>query len=307
MPLLVFGSLNLDLVLTAPQLPRPGETLTGTDLRLVPGGKGANQAVACARLGAVTHMLGRVGADDFGATLRAALQNEQVQAQGVLTDSALPSGVALITVDARGENTIVVVPGANGAVGAAELMQLNQALPHAQSLLLQLEVPLAAVLEAAHLAKQQGVRVILDPAPARPLPTELFPLIDVLTPNETEAAALVGFAVPEAEAAARAAQALLARGVPIVIIKRGARGVTVGTAQGIVHYAAFPVRAIDTVAAGDAFNGGLAVALAEGRPLPEAVRWGLAAGALAVTRAGAQAAMPTRAELLALLAEKTAP
>jgi len=301
MSLLVLGSINMDLVCTTPHLPRPGETLIGESFFTAPGGKGANQAVACARLGAPTCMLGRVGRDAFGVALRTVLTDNSVDVGGVQVDAALPSGVALITVDAGGENTIVVIPGANGAVNVQELTFLKNALPQARALLLQLEIPLETVLQAARLAKQQAVPVILDPAPMQPLPAELFPLVEALTPNETEAAELVGFALADDAAAERAARDLLARGVKRVVLKRGARGATVATAEGVTHHAAFPVTVVDTVAAGDAFNAGLAVALAEGQSLETAVRWALAAGALAVTRAGAQAAMPTRAEVLALL------
>ncbi len=301
MSIIVLGSLNMDLVATAPHLPGPGETLIGDAFVTVPGGKGANQAVACARLGAATRMIGRVGDDAFGAALRRQLEQAGADVRGVRVDAARRSGVALITVDARGENTIVVIPGANAAVGGEELAQLEAALPQARALLLQLEVPLETVIQAARLAKKHGTPVVLDPAPVCPLPDELYGLIDVLTPNEIEAAALVGFALDGDGAAERAALSLVARGFGCVIIKRGARGATVAAESGARHFAALPVAAVDTVAAGDAFNGGLAVALADGRPRSEAVRWALAAGAVAVTRAGAQAAMPSRADVLALL------
>ncbi|MFN8505235.1 ribokinase [Kouleothrix sp.] len=301
MVIAVFGSINIDLVVTAPHLPHPGETLTGHTFRSVPGGKGANQAVACARLGATSRMVGRLGIDSFGAALRAGLTHEGVDAGGVLDDPELPSGMALITVDDSGENTIVVIPGANSSVGLAELARLDGLLAEADVLLLQLEVPLLAVIAAAAHARTRGVTVILDPAPAQALPDDLIALVDVLTPNETEAAALVGFPVASLADAARAAEALRARGARNVVVKRGRAGALVSSADGTLSLPSFPVVARDTVAAGDAFNGGLAVALAEGKPFAEAIRWGLAAGALAVTRVGAQAAMPTRGEVLALL------
>jgi ribokinase len=190
MSIVVFGSINMDLVAGTQCLPRPGETLAGHSFRTVPGGKGANQAVACARLGAPTRMVGRLGADGFGVALRAGLVQEGIDVTGVGADPVQPSGVALITVEASGENTIIVVPGANGAVGAAELERLDAALAGARALLLQLEVPLEAVIAAAERARAQGVTVILDPAPAQALPAALFPLVDILTPNESEAAAL---------------------------------------------------------------------------------------------------------------------
>ncbi len=301
MAIVVFGSINMDLVVRAPRLPTPGETLTGHTFFTAPGGKGANQAVACARLGAPTRMIGRVGGDVFGETLRAGLSADSIDIAGVLTQPGISSGVALIEVNDAAENTIVIVPGANGQVGADDLARLEQALGGASTLLLQLEVPLAAVVAAAQAARARGVTVILDPAPALPLPPELYAAADIMTPNEIEAAALVGFAIDGAEAAERAAQLLLARGVRQVIIKLGARGAFWhdGTASGLVS--AFNVSAIDTVAAGDAFNGGLAAALDAGQPFASAIRWGMAAGAISATRQGAQPSLPRRSELLALL------
>jgi ribokinase len=250
-----------------------------------------------------TRFVGRLGIDVFGTALRAALSAEGVELAGVVDDPGTPSGIALVTVEDAGENTIVVIPGANGTVGDVDLRRLELALDDTRVLLLQLEIPLPAVVAAAQLARARGVTVILDPAPAHPLPDELLALVDILTPNEAEAAALTGFPITTDEDAARAAFVLHARGVRHVVIKRGRRGALATTADGLVALPAVPVVAVDTVAAGDAFNGGLAVGLAEGRPLGEALRWGLAAGACAVTRHGAQAAMPTRAELLALLAQ----
>lgn len=302
MAVVVFGSLNMDLVAAAPRLPRPGETLTGTGFRSVHGGKGANQAVACARLGAATRMVGRLGADSFGAALRAGLAQEGIDSSGVTDDLGQPSGIAMITVDEAGENTIVVIPGANGAVGASDLALLRVALAGARVLLLQLEIPLEAVVAAATMAHEQGVAVVLDPAPVQSLPPALYPLIDLLTPNEGEAEALVGFPLADDASALAAAHELLGRGVRRVAVKRGGAGVVAGSADAVAVLPAFPVVAVDTVAAGDAFNGGLAAALAEGRSFDEALAWARAAGALAVTRRGAQAAMPPRAELLAFLA-----
>lgn len=300
MAVVVFGSINMDLVVRAPRLPAPGETLTGHTFFTVPGGKGANQAVACGRLGVPTRMVGRVGRDVFAATLRASLAEAGVDTAGVV-ETPGPSGVAAIAVDDAAENTIVVVPGANGAVGADDVARLDAALAGARVLLLQLEVPLDAVVAAAGAARRRGVTVVLDPAPARTLPPELYALADIITPNETEAAALAGAPVHDEAGAARAARELLARGVGRVVIKLGARGAYAADAAGGATSPAFPVTPVDTVAAGDAFNGGLAAALCEGRPFDEALRWGLAAGAISVTRVGAQPSMPTRAELLALL------
>jgi ribokinase len=301
MSIVVFGSINMDLVVQTSRLPQPGETLAGAGFFTAPGGKGANQAVACARLGASTHMVGRLGNDGFGTELRAALLADGVNVTGVATDDEQPTGVALITVEASGENTIVIVAGANGAVGEAELAQLDGALSGASALLLQLEVPIAAVLAAAQRARQRGVPVILDPAPARPLPPELYQLTDVITPNESEAAALVGFPISNQADASRAAAVLRERGAGCAIIKMGAQGLVWANGNGAGVVPAFPVQAVDTVAAGDACNAGFAAALDAGLPFAEALRWGAAAGALAVTKAGAQPALPTKAEVVRML------
>ncbi|MEN9934839.1 MAG: hypothetical protein RLZZ387_1418 [Chloroflexota bacterium] len=301
MSVVVFGSINMDLVVRTPRLPVPGETITGQTFSTVSGGKGANQAVACARLGVLTRMVGRVGQDVFADTLRQSLAAAGVDTSQVVATPG-PSGVAAIAVDDAAENTIVVVPGANGAVGAEDVARLEEALAGARVLLLQLEVPLGAVVAAAQAARARGVTVVLDPAPAQALPPELYVLADIITPNETEAELLVGFPVRDELSAARAARELLARGVGRAVVKMGGRGVYTATSGGGIHVPAFPVTPVDTVAAGDAFNGGLAAALSEGLPFEEALSWGRAAGAISVTRAGAQPSMPTRQELLELLA-----
>ena len=301
MAIVVFGSINMDLVVRSPRLPQPGETLTGHSFFTAPGGKGANQAVACARLGAPTRMIGRVGDDVFGTTLRDGLQADGVEIERVFVQPAISSGTAVITVNDAAENTIIIVPGANGQVGDDDLARLGEVLAGASALLLQLEVPLASVVAAAQAARARGVPVILDPAPAQELPDELYAAADIITPNEVEAAMLVGFPIDGEASAARAAEQLLARGVRKVVIKLGARGAFWhdGAASGFIP--AFKVQAIDTVAAGDAFNGGLAAALDAGLPLEQALRWGMAAGALSTTRAGAQPSLPRRDEVLALL------
>ena len=304
MSICVLGSINMDLVARAPHLPAPGETLTGHSFTTVPGGKGANQAVACARLGTHTRLVGRVGGDGFGDALLRSLQDYGVDTTHVTVDDAVSSGVALITVDDQAQNTIIVIPGANGRIGVPDLARLDQAFRDTSTsyLLLQLEVPLDAVVAAAGLARELGVGVILDPAPAAPLPADLYTLVDILTPNESEAAALVGFPVHEVDAAEAAAEVLLQRGTRRVVIKMGALGAYAATTEGGKFYPALPVTAVDTVAAGDAFNGALAVALAGGQSFEEALIWALAGGACAVTVAGAQPSMPDRDALLALLA-----
>lgn len=301
MSVIVFGSINMDLVARSPRLPIPGETLTGYDFSAVPGGKGANQAVASARLGLPTQMVGRVGSDSFGRELLAHLGWAGVKRDRLHVDPSTHSGVAMIAVDAQAENHIIVVPGANGHVGKEDVARLNDLLSAAKVLLLQLEIPLPAVLQAAAAAREMGVTVILDPAPATPLPQELYALIDVITPNQIEAGQLVGFPVPNTEMAAEAALVLRDRGVKTAIIKMGERGALCISPDERFVKPAFNVNAVDTVAAGDAFNGALGAALAEGRSLQQAVTWGTAAGAIAVTRLGAQSAMPSRTELMQFL------
>jgi ribokinase len=304
MSVIVFGSLNLDLVARTPRLPMPGETLTGYSFETIPGGKGANQAVAAARLGISTRLIGRVGGDRFGQTLLQSLQSDGVHCEGVAIDEASHSGVALITVDDASENQIIVIPGANGQVGEAEVQRLRSVLSDAKVLLLQLEVPLAAIEAAAQAAKQAGIPVILDPAPARSdFPAELYSLIDILTPNQVEASQLVGFAIDTEAEVVRAGQILHQRGVQTVVIKRGKQGAWVQTATEAFAIEAFPVQAVDTVAAGDAFNGGLAAGLASGLSLQAALIQAAAVAALSVTQAGAQPSMPTREEVERFLEE----
>ncbi len=297
MTIIVFGSINMDLVVKTPRLPIAGETLRGQDFFTAPGGKGANQAVAVARLGISTQMVGRVGGDSFGIELVNSLQASGVQTDDVLVDGDVSSGVALIAVDVNGENQIIIVPGANGRVNETDVSRLVNILPKATALLLQLEIPIDAVLSAAKAAHKAGVTVILDPAPATTdLPSELYPLIDIITPNEVEASQLVGFSVDGEDSAMLAAQKLRDRGVKNAIIKLGAQGVVWATATEMSFVPAFPIQAVDTVAAGDAFNGGLAAGLASSLPFLEAVVWGSAAGAMAAMKSGAQPSLPYREE-----------
>ncbi|MFG2866385.1 ribokinase [Streptomyces sp. NPDC048338] len=288
--IVVLGSTNMDLVAFVPRAPARGETVTGREFRTIPGGKGANQAVAAARAGAETAMIGAVGADEFGLRLRAALDASSVDTD-LLRTAEGPSGTAHIVVDDDGGNAIVVVPGANGTV--VSLDHGDEALiATADALLLQLELPLSAVTEGAVTARRLGVRTILTPAPAQPLPPELLAATDLLVPNEHEAAALTGIADPLG-----AAEALL-RSVPEVVITLGAAG-CLHAARGShpLTVAAPRVKAVDTTAAGDTFVGALAVALAEGRPVPRALAWAATAAALSVQRVGASSSMPYRAEI----------
>jgi ribokinase len=284
-------------IVTVSRFPQPGETITSDDFFTAPGGKGANQAVAAARLGADTRMIGRVGGDIFGADLLDSLSSSGVDVSHVVRDEEHSSGLAIINVDPSGQNWIIIVPGANGANGPREVEMVQEAMEGASALLMQFEIPMEVSLEAARLARARSVPVILDPAPARPIPTEFYSYIDYLTPNETEAAAIVGFPIEDAPSAERAAQELLGRGIGCVVIKMGSQGAFYATQDGSEFLPAFQVEPVDTVAAGDAFNAGLAVALADGKGLRDAVRWGMAAGAIAVTRPGAQQAMPTRHEV----------
>jgi len=296
----VVGSLNMDLVVKVPRLPHVGETVTGGVFATFPGGKGANQAVAAARLGARVFMVGRVGEDDFGRRARAALEQEGVDVTFVRTDSEAATGVALIGVDPHGRNLILVAPGANARVSPDDVEQAGEVIRAAAVLLLQLEIPMEAVRRAAQIAHEAGVRVVLDPAPVAPLPGDLYPLLDVLNPNEIEAHALTGLPLGSTEEAVRAAEALYRRGARAAVVKLGERGAVYASMGARGHVPAFPVAAQDTTAAGDAFAAALGVALAEGKPLGQAVRFANAAAALKVTRMGAQS-MPARSEVEALL------
>lgn len=295
----------MDLVVRTPRLPTPGETLIGHSFITTPGGKGANQAVACARMGIPTRMVGRVGADVFGDALLKNLQANHVDDSYVFQDSQASSGVALIEVNDLGENNIVVVPGANGQISLEDLPRLAQALEGARILLLQLEIPLEIILAAAAMAQERGVVVMLDPAPACPLPAELGPYVNIITPNKTEAALLVGFPVEDQAGIEEAARVLLGQGYRRVIIKLGQQGIYTAEIGKGQFLPALAVKAIDTVAAGDAFNGTLAAALYDAMPMNQALQWGLAGGALAVTKAGAQEAMPSRDAVLELLSHTT--
>jgi len=299
----VVGSLNMDLVVRSPRIPQPGETIIGHGFHTVPGGKGANQAIAAARLGAQVSMVGRVGDDAFGEALLGNLAAAGVAHAWVWRTPATATGVALITVDDAGQNSIVVASGANMRLTPADVEAAEDAIAQAEVVLLQLENPVEAVLRAAQIARARGKTVVLNPAPARPLPAELPALVDVLVPNESETALLTGLPVADIESAQRAALRLLESGIGTVILTLGERGALLAHAGRSERFPAFQVTPVDTTAAGDAFVGGFAVALAEGRTLAEAVRWGNAAGGLAATQLGAQTSLPTRAALERLLAE----
>lgn len=301
MSVVVFGSINMDLTTYVPRLPEPGETLFGHSFITVPGGKGANQAVATARLGVDTKMVGRVGKDSFGDEPLRALQSEGVDTSAVFVDDANSTGLAVISVDDAAENSIIVISGANMALDEEDVSRCKLLLPGADVLMLQNEVPLDANLAVAREAHGQGKTVILDPAPARVFPDDFFPFVSVITPNEVEAEALVGFPIQSESDAARAAAELLTLGVGAAVIKMGRVGAYYVADVGNGTISAFEVEAVDTVAAGDAFNGGFAAAHVAGASFEECVRWGAAAGALAVTKRGAMPSLPYREDFDALL------
>ncbi|HPT82827.1 MAG TPA: ribokinase [Limnochordia bacterium] len=298
---LVIGSLNMDLVVHVPRVPKDGETILGTEFHRYFGGKGANQAVAAARQGVPTIMAGRVGADAFGRDQIASLQGEGIATEYLLVDEEHPSGVAFIVIDAGGNNRIMVVPGANAALSPQDIEALKPVMAECSCVVVQLEIPLDTVLAAIRAAHAQGAQVILNPAPAQPLPLDIYPCITVITPNESEAQLLTGVEVRDLDSARQAAQVLLERGVQAAVITLGAQGAYGLTPSGEFHVPGHQVEVVDTVAAGDTFTGALAAQLGEGRSLQEAVEYANGAAALAVTRRGAQPSVPTKAEVLHFL------
>lgn len=289
----VLGSLNMDLVVRAEQMPRPGETVLGEQFSTVPGGKGANQAAAAARLGASVEMIGCVGDDPFGGALR---QNLEAQGVGTTRVRAVPgmaTGVAMIILDAAGENSIVVAPGANAAVTADDALGARALLRGARYLVMQCEVPIPAVRAAAALAADLGLPVILNAAPAHGIDREVLAQIPYVIVNEHEAAHVTGIAADSPDGAGRAARALQAMGIACPIVTLGPAGALFAEGSDLVHVPARPVHVVDTTAAGDAFVGGLTVALLQGRPLADAVRYATCAGTLATTVLGAQPSLPS--------------
>jgi ribokinase len=292
----VVGSLNMDLVLRVPRAPEAGETLTGHDFSVVPGGKGANQAVACARMGAKVTHIGRVGADAFGNALRQTMAADGIDIRHISTDGHAATGVATILVEDSGQNRIVLAPGANATLTPAHLDDARSCIEASSMVVLQLEIPLETVLHAIGMARRAGRPVLLNPAPARPLPDHLWASVDFLIPNESEAALLTGIAVSGPASAAEAAQILRARGVGHVLVTLGEQGVLIAGQDGTRHLPAQSVAAIDTTAAGDTFIGGFATGLLEGLSVDDAARLGQRAAALCVTRQGAQPSIPRRSE-----------
>jgi ribokinase len=299
--ILVMGSSNTDMIVNVPRIPKPGETILGGDFTMAAGGKGANQAVAAARAGGEVTFIGCVGGDMFAKQALEGFVKDGINARYVARSARIASGVALIFVSAQGQNCIAVASGANALLFPGHVRRAAGAFRGASALLMQLETPLRTVFEAAKLARRQGVPVILNPAPAQDLPVELLRQISILTPNESEASALSGVTVRNEATAAKAAARLRQRGASAVIVTLGARGAFVLEAQTHQLVRGFKVKAVDTTAAGDVFNGALAVALGEGQSLLEAARFANAAAAISVTRRGAQPSAPSRREIESLL------
>ena len=306
--IVVVGSINMDLVASVERMPAKGETVSGTNFATHPGGKGANQAVAAARLGAPVTMIGRLGSDLFATQLRRQLEADRIDTTCIAALS-LPSGCAVILVDRHGANSIVVIPGANGALLAEDLTQYEDVFCHASIILAQLEVPLETVTRLAEIARAMNIPFVLDPAPAQPLPTALLRNTTWLTPNESEAQSILHDLGHSSDSpltpqtAPAAAEKLLATGVRNVILKMGGHGAyTTGQDVPSAFLPSFSVNAVDTTAAGDAFNGGFAYALTQPKMTPhEAVRFASAVAAVSVTRAGAQPSMPALDEVNQLL------
>ena len=306
MTVVVFGSINLDLVVEVAHLPAKGETVIGDRFFSSAGGKGANQAVAIAKLGIPVSLVGQVGDDTFGQTLINSLQSSGVNTDGININSHTYSGIASIVVDRYGANTIACAGGANNLVREAEIEQFKKLLPQAKIVLLELGIPLATVLTAAREAKAHDCLLILDPAPVTAnLPEELYSLVDIITPNEIEASQLVGFTVDGVTTARQAASSLHQMGIKNVIITLGSQGSLYSNELESYWFKPIDVPVVDTVAAGDAFNGALAVGLASGKKIKEAVQWATVGAALSVTKNGAQSSLPNKKSFQQLLDQQT--
>jgi len=295
--IVVIGSSNTDMIVKIPRIPQPGETILGGKFVTAAGGKGANQAVGAARAGGSVAFIARLGADMFGDQALQGFIRDGIQTEHIIRDENAPSGVALIFVDEKGENSIAVASGANANLSAEDIQSAADTIASADIVLMQLEIPLETVQAAARIAADNNVKVILNPAPAQALPDQLLQRVTILTPNESEAEILTGIKVETESQAAGAARALQAKGIETVIITLGPRGAYVVSTdyEGLIP--SFAVSAVDSTAAGDIFNGVLAVSLAEGLPIPDAVRLANAAAALSVTKLGAQPSAPTHQEI----------
>ncbi|QLB42128.1 MULTISPECIES: ribokinase [Mannheimia] len=302
--LTVLGSINADHVISVPYFAKPGETLTGHSYHIAYGGKGANQAVAAARLGAKVSFIGCIGDDDIGKAMKTEFEKDGINTRPIKSIANEMTGIAMIQVAESGENSIVISAGANGYLDEAVVAEFESEIAQADYLLMQLETPLLAIIQAAKIAKNSNTQVVLNPAPARELPDELLSLLDMITPNETEAEILTGIKVVDEASAKQAAQIFHQKGIQKVLITLGSKGVFVSeNGQGEI-VAGFRVNAVDTTAAGDTFNGGLVTAMLEDKPLDEAIRFAHAAAAISVTRKGAQSSIPTRQETLDFLSQQ---
>ncbi|MEG9544390.1 ribokinase [Mannheimia sp. HC-2023] len=302
--LTVLGSINADHVISVPYFAKPGETLTGHSYHIAYGGKGANQAVAAARLGAKVSFIGCIGDDGIGKAMKTAFEKDDINTRPIKSVSNEMTGIAMIQVAESGENSIVISAGANGHLDETVVAEFQSEITQADCLLMQLETPLPAIIQAAKIAKENNTQVVLNPAPARALPDELLSLLDMITPNETEAEILTGIKVVDEASAKLAAQAFHQKGIEKVLITLGSKGVFVSeNGQGEI-VAGFRVNAVDTTAAGDTFNGALVTAMLEDKPLNEAIRFAHAAAAISVTRKGAQPSIPSRQETLDFLSKQ---
>ncbi|WP_419885792.1 ribokinase [Paenibacillus sp. B-A-8] len=295
--IVVIGSLNMDMVVRTNRAPNAGETLMGQAFALSPGGKGANQAVAAARLGAEVSMIGSVGKDTFGSEMLEIIKQEGIHIEHISVSETEATGVASIVIEEDGENRIIVVPGANIDLSVDDILALESVISQAEMIVMQLEMELAMSEHAIAIAHRHGIPVILNPAPARVLKDEMLGQVSYLTPNETEAGILTGMTVDSLETAEQAARILLQKGVKNVIVTLGSKGALIVNAEGAKSVPGFPVKAIDTVAAGDSFNGALAQQLVLGKTLEEAVSFANAVGALAVGKEGAIPSLPQLSEV----------
>lgn len=303
--ILVVGPSNTDMIIKLERLPTPGETIIGGEFATAGGGKGANQAVQCARLGAPVIFLARIGKDPFGDRSVEQFQKEGIDTSFIIRDSEHHSGIALIFVDKKGENMIAVAPGSNSFLSKEDVERAREAFKLSSTLLLQLEIPLEPVEASVSLAKEEGTMVILNPAPAQPLPQSVLSQVDILVPNETEAKILCGFPPDEDIPPRKLGELLIGKGVKQVIITLGSKGSFYISEKEEFEVPAFKVESVDTTAAGDSFCGALAVALAEGKEMREAIRFASACAAISTTRLGAQPSLPYRKEVEEFLSQRT--